>query len=302
MIFFLLGPALALAGLVIPKARTPLLWAGALVQLLMFAELLASLEMLLIDGPLWAVAPLAALGALPLLVELAHRPQRNAVIALAGLAAILWVAALAMPALERRAAARLHHRLCPQRCGPKGALGGGEQAGPAARKLEQLRPVAARSPALQRAHPLAGEGAADRDPAAASVTKVGEMRRGDRRLVRLRLSSGGANTIALRFDKKVPILAMGLPGAMRRIDQDADVEPSFLRCSGRACDNLTLDVEIGTSKPVEAKLIAARFGLPPEGAKLQAIRPRQQPPPIWPRQRHQDRQDQPLTCGARNLV
>ena len=117
---------------------------------------------------------------------------------------------------------------------------------------------------------------------AASVAKVGEMRRGDHRLVRLRLSSGGANTIALRFDKGVPILAMGLPGAMRRIDKDADVEPSFLRCSGRACDNLLVDVEIGTAKPVEAKLIAARFGLPPEGAKLEAIRPANSHPQYGP--------------------
>ncbi|MGH6783368.1 MAG: M20/M25/M40 family metallo-hydrolase, partial [Sphingomicrobium sp.] len=96
-IFFLAGPALALAGLAIPSARTPLLWAGAIVQLIMFAELLASLEMLLVDGPLWSVAPLAALGALPFLAEIADRPARNAIIALAALAAVMWITAMAIP-------------------------------------------------------------------------------------------------------------------------------------------------------------------------------------------------------------
>ena len=65
MIFFLLAPTLALAGIGLerraPAFGTGLMVAAALLQLLMFAELLALIEMLLIDGPLWAVTPLAAL-------------------------------------------------------------------------------------------------------------------------------------------------------------------------------------------------------------------------------------------------
>ena len=75
MIFFLLGPAWRCSASLLPKARTALLWAAALLQLLMFAELAASIELLLIDGPLWAVAPVAALAALPFLIEAdASRP------------------------------------------------------------------------------------------------------------------------------------------------------------------------------------------------------------------------------------
>ena len=45
-----------------------------LIQFLMFAELLALIEMLLMDGPLWAVAPLAALAALPAAGRVGTRP------------------------------------------------------------------------------------------------------------------------------------------------------------------------------------------------------------------------------------
>ena len=68
-----------------------------LAQFLMFAELLALIEMLLIDGPLWAVAPLAALAALPAIVEVEAGGMRPAVPLLLIAAAGLWIAALVVP-------------------------------------------------------------------------------------------------------------------------------------------------------------------------------------------------------------
>ena len=66
-IFFLFAPAIALAGIAFerrsPRAAFVARRSRDVVQFLMFAELLALIEMLLIDGPLWAVAPLAALAA-----------------------------------------------------------------------------------------------------------------------------------------------------------------------------------------------------------------------------------------------
>ena len=73
IIFFLFAPAIALVGIAVservPRLGPALALAAILLQFLMFAELLAAVEMLLIDGPLWAVAPLAALAALPALIE-----------------------------------------------------------------------------------------------------------------------------------------------------------------------------------------------------------------------------------------
>lgn len=280
-IFFLIGPALALAGLAIPKARTPLLWAGALVQLVMFAELLASLEMLLIDGPLWAVAPLAAVGALPFLVEVAHRPARRPVIALAALAVILWAAALAIPRSsadrplaftvdyvrddsERRAYWAVASKQAPL---PESW----SSFGPWKRGV---LPYSGRTRWLAKAPLL--------DVPAGSVRKLGEVRNGERRIVRLMLGSGGSNTLSLKFAKDVAVTAMGLPGAMQRIDPKAKPQPGFLRCTGRSCDGLVVDVEFGSAKPVEALLIAARFGLPPQGAKLDSARPANSHPQYGP--------------------
>ena len=95
IIFFLIGPAIALAGIAL---RSRLLVALAIfVQFLMFAEMLALIEMLLIDGPLWAVAPFAALAALPAFVEIDTDGLRPALALLAVAAASLWMAALVVP-------------------------------------------------------------------------------------------------------------------------------------------------------------------------------------------------------------
>ena len=100
-IFFLIAPALALAGIALDeRSPQPLVArrAAILVQFLMFAELLALIEMLLIDGPLWAVAPLAALAALPALIEIeADAAAARAARCCARRALGLWIAALVVP-------------------------------------------------------------------------------------------------------------------------------------------------------------------------------------------------------------
>ncbi|MEO7564815.1 MAG: M20/M25/M40 family metallo-hydrolase [Sphingomicrobium sp.] len=280
-IFFLFGPALALAGLAIPKARTPLLWAGAIVQLILFAELLASLEMLLIDGPLWSVAPLAALGALPLLVEIAHRPIRNAAFALAALAVILWVAALAIPrsSAERPLAFTLDYFRDDSERAAHWAVANKQAPLPAnwntvGRWERGVLTYSGRTRWLAKAPLLAIP--------AGSVRKLGEVRDGDGRIVRLALDRGGGNALAIQFAKGIAVTAMGLPGAMRPIDPEAVSGPSFLRCTGRSCDGLVVDLRLGSRKPVAAKLITSRFALPPEGARLSAMRPPHSHPQYGP--------------------
>src|SRR5262249_14829501 len=61
IIFFLFGPAIALVGIAserrAPRSATLLAVIAIMVQFVMFAELLAGVETLLIDGPLFAVSP-----------------------------------------------------------------------------------------------------------------------------------------------------------------------------------------------------------------------------------------------------
>ena len=129
----------------------------------------------------------------------------------------------------------------------------------------------------------------------ASVEVVGETREGGSRRVRLRLSSGGANVVALRLPEDVAVRALGLPGRLQAIDPDADKGPSVLRCSGRACDGMVVELDLATAKPVQAIVIATSFGLPPQGRKLLAMRPRQRAPAIWHRQQDPRRSIHPLT-------
>ena len=70
----------------------------------------------------------------------------------------------------------------------------------------------------------------------------------------------------------VAVRAMGLAGRPWPIG-DADDDAAVLRCSGRSCDGMVVDVELKGTKTVEAAVVATRFGLPPEGARLQAARP-----------------------------
>jgi len=280
IIFFLVAPAIALLGLAIPKARTWFLWIAAIVQLVMCGELLASIEMLLIDGPLWAVAPLAALAALPFLAEASDAKWKQPAAVFAGLALVLWVGALMMPrsTAERPLAFtidyvrddvdRKSHWAVASKQAPLPASW--NSMGPWDRGI---LPYSGRTRWLAKAPDL--------DIPTASVTKLGEVVHGDRRLIRLRLDRGGADAMAIRFDKDAPVLAMGLPGATWQLETGKP-EPSILRCTGRSCDGLVVDVELATPKPAEAELIATRFALPPEGAKLESKRPQNSHPQYGP--------------------
>ena len=75
---------------------------------------------------------------------------------------------------------------------------------------------------------------------------------------------------------------MGLPGKLQTIERKADKGPSILRCTGRRCDGLEVEVILGTTKPVMAMLIATRFQPPPEAKPLIAAMPRDAQPQYNP--------------------
>ena len=272
-IFFLIAPALALLGFLLARARTALLWAAALVQLLMFAELLASLELLLVDGPLWAVAPVAALAALPFLAELHETRLKWQLLALVLVAAGLWAAAMLAPrsSAERPLAFTIDYVRDDD---------SGKAHWAVASKQAPLPHSWHRLGAWKRGTlPYSGRlrwlaEAPDLDAPLPAIETISEIKdRGSWR-VRLRLSTGGANMIMLRIEDNVPVRAMGLPGALRPTGKGMDGEPAILRCSGRGCDGLVVEIELGGKRPIDATLIGVRFGLPLEGARLQALRPK----------------------------
>ncbi|HEX6661080.1 MAG TPA: hypothetical protein VF067_04330, partial [Sphingomicrobium sp.] len=94
------------------------------------------------------------------------------------------------------------------------------------------------------------------------------------RRIRLALSPGGGNSVAIRFPRDAKVLALGLPGSAIRIPAKGDPEKALLRCTGRSCEGLEIEVMLADTKAIQAELFSTRFGLPPQGQPLIAARPR----------------------------
>jgi hypothetical protein len=228
-ILFLLAPALAIVGIAIdgrsPMLATILLLAAAILQFLMFAELLALIEMLLIDGPLWAVAPLAALAALPVLVELEPARLRPA-LALAAVATLGFTgAALAMPrsSAERPLGFSIDYF--------RDTTNGSASWGIATKQA----PLPDHSPAIgtrgscpTTADPLdfirAAHRHAGRDGAAG-----GERSCGWRTTHPIALSPGGGDSVMIRFPEDAKLLALGLPGETVMVPATGEPKKATLR-------------------------------------------------------------------------
>ena len=77
---------------------------------------------------------------------------------------------------------------------------------------------------------------------------------------------------------------MGIAGAPVFIPATGQPEQAILRCSGRSCDELTVDLLLADRAPLIAELYALRFALPSQGAALAAARPKNAQPQYAPDQ------------------
>jgi hypothetical protein len=93
------------------------------------------------------------------------------------------------------------------------------------------------------------------------------------RRLRLIMSPGGGNKISIQFPTDAKVLALGLAGAAVPIPVNKSPDKALLRCTGRACEGLTIEVVLGDRRPIEAELFSTRFGLPPEARPLLMARP-----------------------------
>jgi hypothetical protein len=273
-IFVLIAPALALAGIAVerrwPAAATGFAVAAILVQFLMFAQLLALIEMLLIDGPLWAVAPLAALAAWPAIAETTAERARPA----GGLAAVaavgLWAAAMVVPraSAERPLGFTIDYF--------RDSVAGTAHWGIAAKQA----PLPAAMPGKWRQGRLPYS-MRDRwiapaplvETPAPGIRVIADRPYGVGRRIRLLLSAGGGDSVSIRFPEDAKLLAVGLPEAPVPIPANGEPDQAVLRCTGRSCEGLVVEAVLGDRAPVIAELFSTRFALPPDGAPLVAARP-----------------------------
>ena len=285
IIFFVIGPTLALIGVAIrPRSQgwcRGLSWLGAGIQLVILTELIAQIELTLIDGPVAAGALLVALAALPILAEVGRGQSRRGV-GLVALAALgLWIGAMVMPraSAERPLAFTLDH-VQDERTG-KAAWAAATKQAPMPEEFARFGPW--KPVPLPYNKRVRWQAAAPKiDGLRGTVTVIGEAADEHGRLVRVQLDRGGADGMLLRFDVKTPVLAMGLPHRLRMIDKDADKGPSFIRCSGRSCDGLKVDLLFGNAKPATAMLVVQRFAPPAQAAAMLALRPKTAQPQYSP--------------------
>jgi hypothetical protein len=282
-IFFLIAPAIALGGIALwsrfRALGSALVIAAIVLQFVMFAELLSAIEMLLIDGPLWAVAPLGALAALTAIAEVDRNDLRSG-LGLTLVASLgFFVAALVMPrasserplgfsidyfrdAESNKASWGIATKQAPLPANFPGRWHKGEL--PYNGRLRWI----ADAPLLPTPTPQA--------------RVVVETPYGAGRRVRIALATGGGNSIALRFPANAKVTALGLPGAAIPIPAHGEPDKAVLRCTGRSCDGMQIEVLLGDRRSVTAELFSTRFGLPPEGQKLEAARPPNSQPQYAP--------------------
>jgi hypothetical protein len=284
-IFFLVAPAVALLGIGAsrrsPRLADALAIGAVLIQFLMFAQLLAEIEMLLIDGPLWAVAPLAALACLPALIEVRADALRPSIVVLAFGSVSLSATALAMPRASQERPLGFSIDYFRDVAGKTADWAIATKQAPLPKYFPGSwsageLPYNGRKRWIMRA-PLLQTPVASARVVASKPIGVG-------RRLRILLSPGGGNTISMRFPKDAKVLALGLPNAAISLPSRGEPEKPLLRCTGRSCDGLQIEVLFGDRKPVEAELFSTRFGLPPQGRPLIAARPNNAIPQYAPDQ------------------
>ena len=283
IIFFLIAPAIALTGIAVerraPRAAAILAIVATLVQFLMFAEMLALIETLLIDGPLWAVTPLAALAALPAVIELENARLRPAIAVLVFTAVGFCSAAMILPRsnAERPAAFGIDYFRDANQNTASWGIAAKEAPLPRGYPGEWhqgLLAYNARTRWISKAPLLATP--------LPSARIVGSEAAGQGRRVRIALSSGGAEAVTIRFAKDTRLQAIGLPGAPQPIPAKGQPDKPLLRCTGRSCDSLVIEALLADRRPLEAELISYRFALPPEAHGLVAARPKNAIPQYAP--------------------
>ena len=289
-IFFLAAPALAL-GAVVAARRAPV-WAvslavaAALLQYLMLAPLLALSGVLLGYGASWLLALVAALILLPFLVEardlLRARPALSAAL-LAAPALAAWIAVLAVPAYtdDRQQPFGVEH-VTDRSAGTARWMIVNDGA-PLPRALDGFTPgtKVGWSTRPRWATPAPAIAAAPR-PSLELLSQT--QMRGNGRILRLRLSTGGAQSTSLRVPAGARLTAAAINGSRRAFGQVKPGERYNLHCRGRSCDGAEVTLVAGAA-PLDIELIGLAPGLPAEARRLVDARPALARPQYTPDQR-----------------
>ncbi len=281
MIYFLIPPAIALVGALAARWYSPAETIGGLAALLFlylsWAELLTALEELFSPGPLWIVAPVAAILITPALIE-AHRvfTRANSRWILSGsasLALLAWIVAASVPAYSNDRQQRFtieHVTEFPSGKASWSIINDGARLPSAYLRLNHWHRGKLDFSERQRWFAPAPVDPSARAPSAEILENV---RNGSERELRLRLKANGAERILLVAPPEAHIRTAGVTGFIRSIS-NADSSGKFtISCTGRSCDGLELGIDLNSPSPVVFTLVGASNGLPATSQPLVNARP-----------------------------
>jgi hypothetical protein len=289
IIYFLFPPLVALAGIVLAKRWS---WierataiAAALLLWVTLGEMLALLGELLNNGPFFMFAPIAALIALPWLIEakglVDETPRRRAV--LTSLLVMLsgWGAAAAAPAYSSDRQQRFAIHYVRDAAGGRAWWAVDNDGAPlpdrfgAGWSREKLPHLSA--PLRARAAPLV-------ETPAVQATVVRRSTVPGGRAVTLRITSGGLDRVALIAPEDSRITAAGSGAFLRPISADAKDGRYVISCTGRSCDGAELTLVTAKDGPIPLLVAGVRYALPSQAAPLVAARPERARPQYSPDQ------------------
>jgi hypothetical protein len=286
-IFFLAPPLLFLAGVALerrfPGAERAGALAAAALLFLTVVPLLHLAEVLLDFPAAWIFALVSALIAAPWLIELrplvAELPRSTSAAAAAILLLGAWAAVALAPAYTQDRKQRFNIQYGWDPGVQKGQWSLTTDGAPLPPGFERFRPDV-KVPWAVEPRPVAD---APPDPIPApGLEKIAERRIGGARMVRLRLSTGGAENLVIRATPGARLRSVSIAGSAARFGKGAADDSYFLRCSGRSCDGAVLDLALGSAGAVELTLIGMRGGLPAAAAPLLAARPKTAGPQYSP--------------------
>jgi hypothetical protein len=280
IIFFIFPPLAALIGILASRWWKLAELIGAIVALVLvyitWGEMLALLEELLNQGPMWIFAILGSLVLLPLLIQAKPlidkvRP-RDAAAFCGALVLVGWAVSAVLPATsaDRRQRFVIEHATnmvtrkaywsvvndhAPLPASYR-ALGGWEWT--KLPYIDRLRWVAP-APAV----------AATKAP---TVEVISNAATADGRTTTFQLHSNGADRVVIMGTKDAQIRTAGVAGFVRPIDPQAQGNYQLV-CSGRSCDGLTMQFTTEVKPRMGFTLIGSRAGLPAMAQPLVTGRP-----------------------------
>jgi hypothetical protein len=282
IIYFLFPPAAVLLGIVLSRWWAPAEWiggiAGTVLLFFTWGELLSALEQLFSPGPLWIVAPVAAIMIAPALIEanglFSRVDRRQLLLGSAVVALLAWLTAGTAPAYSQDHQQRFtieHVTEFPSGKSSWSILNDGRRLPAWYERTSKWRggklDFSERTRAIAPAPPFPGI-------AAPSIQPIEVVRNGAERTVRLRLKANGSERILLVAPAEAQIRMAGVPGFIRPIADEHSSGKYIISCTGRSCDGAELTIDLDDARPVDFTVVGARNGLPPSAESLLRARPR----------------------------